>query len=74
MIVARVNFQGLGGDEANAQAQGILERAAKRARFKDVIFQYEPVAAGLDYEATCRKKNGCWWWISAVVRLTVHCC
>ena len=22
----------------------------------------------------CRKKNGCWWWISAVVRLTVHCC
>lgn len=22
----------------------------------------------------CRKKNGCWWWISAVVQLTVHCC
>lgn len=22
----------------------------------------------------CRKKNGCWWWISAVVRLTVLYC
>ncbi|RKR63794.1 putative chaperone protein [Yokenella regensburgei] len=47
-----INFQGLGGDEANQQAQGILERAAHRAGFRDVIFQYEPVAAGLDFEAT----------------------
>lgn len=47
-----INFQGLGGDEANAQAQGILARAAGRAGFRDVIFQYEPVAAGLDFEAT----------------------
>lgn len=47
-----INFQGLGGDEANAQAQGILERAAKRAGFRDVVFQFEPVAAGLDFEAT----------------------
>jgi len=47
-----INFQGLGGDEANAQAQGILARAAKRAGFRDVVFQYEPVAAGLDFEAT----------------------
>ena len=46
-----INFQGLGGDEANTQAQGILERAAKRAGFKDVVFQYEPVAAGLDYRS-----------------------
>ena len=29
-----INFQGLGGDDANAQAQGILERAAKRAGFQ----------------------------------------
>ncbi len=28
-----INFQGLGGDDANAQAQGILERAALRAGF-----------------------------------------
>ncbi|WP_067708498.1 MULTISPECIES: molecular chaperone [unclassified Erwinia] len=47
-----INFQGLGGDEANRQAQGILARAASRAGFKDVEFQYEPVAAGLDFEAT----------------------
>lgn len=52
-----INFQGLGGDDANAQAQGILERAAKRAGFKDVVFQYEPVAAGLDFEATLEKEQ-----------------
>jgi len=47
-----VNFQGLGGEEANQQAEGILARAASRAGFQDVIFQFEPVAAGLDFEAT----------------------
>ena len=47
-----INFQGLGGDDANAQAQGILERAATRAGFNDVVFPFEPVAAGLDFEAT----------------------
>ena len=52
-----INFQGLGGDEANRQAQGILERAAKRAGFQDVVFQYEPVAAGLDYEATLQEEK-----------------
>ncbi|HFF6556099.1 TPA: molecular chaperone [Escherichia coli] len=57
-VVGRpINFQGLGGDEANAQAQGILERAAKRAGFRDVVFQYEPVAAGLDYEATLQEEK-----------------
>ncbi|XTZ39794.1 molecular chaperone [Salmonella enterica] len=52
-----INFQGLGGDEANSQAQGILERAAKRAGFRDVVFQYEPVAAGLDFEATLSEEK-----------------
>lgn len=52
-----INFQGLGGDEANAQAQGILERAAHRAGFKDVVFQFEPVAAGLDFEATLTEEK-----------------
>ncbi|WP_342324486.1 molecular chaperone [Kosakonia sp. BYX6] len=52
-----INFQGLGGDDANAQAQGILERAAKRAGFQDVVFQYEPVAAGLDFEATLSEEK-----------------
>nr|WP_245397198.1 molecular chaperone [Citrobacter rodentium] len=52
-----INFQGLGGDEANRQAQGILQRAATRAGFKDVVFQYEPVAAGLDFEATLQEEK-----------------
>ncbi|HDJ2741340.1 TPA: molecular chaperone [Salmonella bongori] len=52
-----INFQGLGGDEANRQAQGILERAAKRAGFQEVVFQYEPVAAGLNYEATLQEEK-----------------
>ncbi|OUS72585.1 molecular chaperone [Pseudoalteromonas sp. A601] len=46
-----VNFQAVGGDESNQQAIGILERAAKRAGFKDVAFLYEPLAAGVDYES-----------------------
>lgn len=52
-----INFQGLGGQEANRQAQGILDRAAQRAGFHDVIFQFEPVAAGLDFEATLKEEK-----------------
>ncbi|WP_455425079.1 molecular chaperone [Dryocola sp. LX212] len=52
-----INFQGLGGEDANAQAQGILERAAHRAGFEDVVFQFEPVAAGLDFEATLTEEK-----------------
>lgn len=52
-----INFQGLGGDEANAQAVGILQRAAQRAGFRDVVFQYEPVAAGLDFEASLSEEK-----------------
>lgn len=52
-----INFQGLGGDEANRQAQGILARAASRAGFKEVEFQFEPVAAGLEFEATLKQET-----------------
>ncbi|XUV83275.1 molecular chaperone [Enterobacter sp. TMH.L2] len=52
-----INFQGLGGEDANQQAQGILERAAHRAGFRDVVFQFEPVAAGLDFEATLQEEK-----------------
>ncbi|PLR36180.1 molecular chaperone [Chimaeribacter arupi] len=52
-----VNFQGTGGDEANQQAQGILHRAAARAGFRDIEFQFEPVAAGLDFEATLTQEK-----------------
>ena len=47
-----VNFQAVGGEQSNQQAVGILERAAKRAGFKDVEFLYEPLAAGIDYESS----------------------
>ncbi|CAM3733100.1 Chaperone protein DnaK [Vibrio aerogenes CECT 7868] len=47
-----VNFHGRKGDESNRQALSILNKAASRAGFKHVEFQFEPVAAGLDYEAT----------------------
>lgn len=52
-----INFQGIGGEEANRQAQGILQRAAERAGFKDIEFQFEPVAAGLDFEATLSEEQ-----------------
>lgn len=52
-----INFQGNGGEEANSQAQGILLRAAQRAGFRDVAFQYEPVAAGLEFEATLSEEK-----------------
>lgn len=52
-IIGRpVNFQGIGGEESNRQAESILTLAAKRAGFVDVDFLFEPLAAGMDYEAT----------------------
>lgn len=47
-----INFHGRGGEEANRQAESILSRAAKRAGFRNIAFQFEPVAAGLEYEST----------------------
>ena len=47
-----INFNSLGGEKSNIQAQGILHRAASRAGFKHIEFQFEPVAAGLDFEST----------------------
>ena len=47
-----INFQGLRNEESNRQAIEILTNAAKRVGFKDVEFQYEPVAAGFEYEAS----------------------
>ncbi|WP_062263697.1 molecular chaperone [Endozoicomonas arenosclerae] len=53
VVIGRpVNFHNRGGEKSNRQAQGILHRAASRAGFKDIEFQYEPVAAGLEYEST----------------------
>jgi hypothetical chaperone protein len=46
-----INFQGLRSEQSNQQAIEILTKAAKRVGFKDVEFQYEPVAAGFEYES-----------------------
>ncbi|MCG9711872.1 molecular chaperone [Shewanella insulae] len=47
-----VNFQGIGGEESNRQAEAILAMAAKRAGFNEVSFLFEPLAAGMDFEAS----------------------
>jgi len=47
-----VNFQGLNAEKSNLQAIDILTISAKRAGFKEVEFLFEPLAAGLDFEAT----------------------
>ncbi|PHM60965.1 molecular chaperone [Xenorhabdus ishibashii] len=53
VVIGRpINFHGRGGDKSNQQAKGILFNAAKRAGFRNIEFQFEPVAAGLEYEAT----------------------
>ncbi len=36
--------------EADAEAQGQLEKAARGQGFKHITFQFEPIAAALDYE------------------------
>ncbi|MDI3323948.1 molecular chaperone [Pontibacterium granulatum] len=46
-----VNFQGLGGEDANKQACAILNRAAERAGFESVELLYEPLAAGINFES-----------------------
>ncbi len=46
-----VNFQGLRGEESNTQALQLLTKAAKRAGYKQIEFQFEPIAAGFDFEA-----------------------
>ncbi|MGI2260128.1 molecular chaperone [Shewanella sp. GXUN23E] len=46
-----VNFQGIGGEQANVQAETILTTAAIRAGFTEVAFLFEPIAAGMDFEA-----------------------
>lgn len=52
MIGRPINYHSRGGEKSNQQAINIMTRAAKRAGFKHVEFQYEPVAAGFEYEST----------------------
>ena len=39
-------------DKADAKAQAVLDRIARRAGFRDVAFVYEPIAAAYHYEET----------------------
>lgn len=52
-----INFQGLRGEESNTQAINVLTSAAKRVGFKDVEFQFEPVAAGFEFESTLTEET-----------------
>lgn len=52
-----INFQGLHGEKSNKQAIDVLTNAAKRIGFKEVEFQFEPVAAGFEFEASLTKET-----------------
>ncbi|WP_368881603.1 molecular chaperone [Shewanella algae] len=53
VVIGRpVNFQGIGGEQSNKQAEAILTLGARRAGFTDVAFLYEPMAAALEFEST----------------------
>ena len=41
-----------GDDKADAKAQSVLESIARRAGFRHVAFEYEPIAAAYHYEET----------------------
>ena len=43
--------------ERDAQAQATLEAAARETGFREISFQYEPIAAALDYELTVAREE-----------------
>ena len=43
--------------ERDSAAQNALERAARSVGFTDIRFQYEPIAAAMDYETTVDKEQ-----------------
>ena len=47
----------MGKSESKRQAINVLTNAPKRVGFKDVEFQYEPVAAGFEFEASLSKET-----------------
>lgn len=47
-----VKFHGTQGEAGNQQAMNVLRKAALTAGFKNIEFQFEPIAAALDYERT----------------------
>ncbi len=58
VVIGRpVNFQGLGGRDANEQALSMLESAAQLAGFREISFLFEPMAAALEYEANLTQEE-----------------
>jgi hypothetical chaperone protein len=52
VVLGRPVFFVDGEPERDAQAQAALEAAARQVGFREVQFQYEPIAAALDHEST----------------------
>jgi hypothetical chaperone protein len=46
-----------GDDTADARAQSVLEGIAHRVGFRDVVFEYEPIAAAYNYEETATREE-----------------
>src|SRR6201996_8437707 len=46
-----------GDDEADARAQNVMEDIAHRVGFRDVVFEYEPIAAAYNYEETATREE-----------------
>jgi hypothetical chaperone protein len=56
-VIGRPVFFVDGDADADRAAQAALEAAARAQGFAHVEFQFEPVAAALDYEQTCEKEE-----------------
>jgi hypothetical chaperone protein len=56
-VIGRPVFFVDGDPEADRAAQSVLETAARAQGFVHIEFQYEPVAAALDYERTCVREE-----------------
>jgi hypothetical chaperone protein len=56
-VIGRPVFFVDGDPEADRAAQAALEAAARAQGFAHVEFQFEPVAAALDYEQTCQREE-----------------
>jgi hypothetical chaperone protein len=56
-VIGRPVFLVDGDSDADRAAQDALEKAARAQGFAHVEFQFEPVAAALDYEQTCGREE-----------------
>lgn len=57
LVLGRPVFFVDGDPERDAAAQSALETAAREVGFSEISFQYEPIAAALDYETTVDREQ-----------------